>query len=1339
MRRLMFYQIVLVLTIAMGWSSPGWSKIIASDNFESYAVNSYPSSNWYNMFSGVDAKISSQYGVWGSQSFRLEGNPSWSRVDAKDLSYGNRIAYQTWVYIPNATRGVIVGFFKKDGNMAPSYNAIHFNNSGRITIHDNGFSDIDLQAYSANRWYHVIVSIDFNLNKNDVYIDGIKKYSGAPRSSRSNCNSFALSTNNFSGSGTAVAYFDNVWIIDNAMVTKNYHSTISSIGAFSQYPYTPGRNGKYAEVKLEFPGGLSSPSDIVLHYSHWWSQAAGSATGKIYISTSKQITPQTSSNDWETFWVGNATNLGTYVGSFTATNTQTDATVNISSYVQSNPSNSYYIAINNEASADIGVYVLYIMANSGSQSGPYEPNNTMSQAYGPLSKNVWYTAYLETSTDIDWYYVDVSGSLSGALNALPDNELPSELIAKLNESSDNKENSALVANETSAGEARLELSPTSTYTLTVDLDVPSNFDYELEVYNSSGNALGSSYNNAGIDEQVIVSVAAGRYYLKVYGYQGEYSTSSSYRVKANWVYNTSDINLTCYTGASYNYFTPTSVSPGGSFTNYFRVMNTGTQSSGTFKVFVYLSTNDVISSYDTKVGESTVSSISGGAYRDVVTSCSVPSSMTAGDYYVGMIIDPDNAVQETDENDNNWHHGSTRLLTVTSPTHTVSTPTTPTGPSTGTVGQSLSFSTGGSSCNQGHSVQYRFDWGNGVYSSWGSSSQSYSYSSAGTYTVKAQARCSSDNSVVSSWSSGKSVTINPASHTVSTPNTPSGPSTGTVNQSLSFSTGGSSCNQGHSVQYRFDWGNSVYSSWGSSSQSYSYSSAGTYTVKAQARCSSDNSVVSSWSSGKSVTIAPAGGDIPITPSTATMQPAGAEFNVDIIVGSASKPVTNLFGVSFELGYSTTYLDYVSYDKSSSFLGSDLLEFVNPDDPNGKVAIGLTRRGTTTGVSGYGSVIKIKFKSLQTTPVNTQISFAIHNATANDPNGNAIGLTPGSLTITITSGGITVWPGDTNNDRIVNQADVLPLGVYWNKTGPRRTCHANETQWIAHTATPWTPEAATYADANGDGVVNQADVLVIGLNWGKTHTMVKPFDENEDEPSGVIAGTLIPKLTYNADRKEICLDIHAEGVSDLFGLAFEVNYPQQDLSFALAEPGDLFSQDHLFFQKDQSGLGKLGIGISQKLGQATAAEKGLVIRITFRLSTGERSPEHISLKIDDVQANDDQGKPIIIQAQACSNPEWSDIAAAPMNQYQLFTNYPNPFNPTTTISYALPNAAQVRIHVFDLTGRLVKTLVDSEQQPGLHSIAWDARDEAGKEVANGMYICRMIAGGEVLHQKMILAK
>jgi len=92
--------------------------------------------------------------------------------------------------------------------------------------------------------------------------------------------------------------------------------------------------------------------------------------------------------------------------------------------------------------------------------------------------------------------------------------------------------------------------------------------------------------------------------------------------------------------------------------------------------------------------------------------------------------------------------------------HNVSAPSRPSGPSSGETGQLLTFSSGGASCSEGHSVQYRFDWGDGTSSAWGAStSASKSYTSAGSYPVKAQARCAHNTSVVSSWSSSRSVTI----------------------------------------------------------------------------------------------------------------------------------------------------------------------------------------------------------------------------------------------------------------------------------------------------------------------------------------------------------------------------------------------------------------------------------------------------------------------------------------------------------------------------------------------------------------------------------------------------
>ena len=69
------------------------------------------------------------------------------------------------------------------------------------------------------------------------------------------------------------------------------------------------------------------------------------------------------------------------------------------------------------------------------------------------------------------------------------------------------------------------------------------------------------------------------------------------------------------------------------------------------------------------------------------------------------------------------------------------------------------------------------------------------------------------------------------------------------------------------------------------------------------------------------------------------------------------------------------------------------------------------------------------------------------------------------------------------------------------------------------------------------------------------------------------------------------------------------------------------------------------------------------------------------------------------------------------RFALRQNAPNPFNPVTTIGYALPQAAHVTIDVYSISGRLVKRLVDEEQQAGYRSVSWDGRNDRGQRVAS----------------------
>jgi surface antigen len=107
---------------------------------------------------------------------------------------------------------------------------------------------------------------------------------------------------------------------------------------------------------------------------------------------------------------------------------------------------------------------------------------------------------------------------------------------------------------------------------------------------------------------------------------------------------------------------PTTMTAGSSYTFSSVVENDGGDSSGYFNVKCYLSTNSTISTYDTFVGSTRISSISGGSSRSYTVTINVPSSLSAGDYYFGWIIDADEEVTETNESNNTIHLTSQRTI-----------------------------------------------------------------------------------------------------------------------------------------------------------------------------------------------------------------------------------------------------------------------------------------------------------------------------------------------------------------------------------------------------------------------------------------------------------------------------------------------------------------------------------------------------------------------------------------------------------------------------------------------------------------------------------------------------
>ncbi|MGD8412943.1 MAG: GEVED domain-containing protein, partial [Candidatus Latescibacterota bacterium] len=91
------------------------------------------------------------------------------------------------------------------------------------------------------------------------------------------------------------------------------------------------------------------------------------------------------------------------------------------------------------------------------------------------------------------------------------------------------------------------------------------------------------------------------------------------------------------------------------------------------------------------------------------------------------------------------------------------------------------------------------------------------------------------------------------------------------------------------------------------------------------------------------------------------------------------------------------------------------------------------------------------------------------------------------------------------------------------------------------------------------------------------------------------------------------------------------------------------------------------------------------------------------------------------------------------KFALQDAVPNPFNPQTTLSFSLPTASHVKLAVYDVSGRLVKTLVDENRTPGVHHVVWDGRDAKQRQVASGVYFYSIEAGSFTETKRMVLVK
>jgi hypothetical protein len=230
--------------------------------------------------------------------------------------------------------------------------------------------------------------------------------------------------------------------------------------------------------------------------------------------------------------------------------------------------------------------------------------------------------------------------------------------------------------------------------------------------------------------------------------------------------------------------------------------------------------------------------------------------------------------------------------------------------------------------------------------------------------------------------------------------------------------------------------------------------------------------------------------------------------------------------------------------------------------------------------------------------------------------------------------------------------------------------------------------------------------------------------NADARLYLDAGADLPRI-----GEEVAVDVSLADFVELKGYGFSVDYDAELLEFVkVATDNSLLGEGEL----------AQPIVVSQTDGQVaiaaygeTVSEGDLDVSLVFRTKT-EIENTYVEVMESDVRDGSYGVNSVALPApvQIQTRPE----------QYALGNNYPNPFNPATTIKYALPEAGFVKLEIYNVVGQVVRTMVAGQQNAGRYVVQWDASDDSGRSLSSGIYFYRLQAGGEFLEvKKMLLLK
>lgn len=269
---------------------------------------------------------------------------------------------------------------------------------------------------------------------------------------------------------------------------------------------------------------------------------------------------------------------------------------------------------------------------------------------------------------------------------------------------------------------------------------------------------------------------------------------------------------------------------------------------------------------------------------------------------------------------------------------------------------------------------------------------------------------------------------------------------------------------------------------------------------------------------------------------------------------------------------------------------------------------------------------------------------------------------------------------------------------------------------------------TAFDLRADNRIDFDDFFVFADNFGRgiegsAKTVPMLAGLNTDARLDLNAGSTLPRI-----GEELTVAVDLADFVEVKGYGFSVNYDPSVLEFVrVASENNLLGESTL--AKPQIANKADGTVAVVAYGQ-TATQGNLGVSLVFRTKA-----EIENSYIDVTEAQLQDGSYSLNQVASLGSAQ---VQTRP-EIFGLADNYPNPFNPETTLKYQLPEAADVKLEVYNVVGQVVRTLIADHQNAGRYVVQWDATNDNGQALSSGIYFYHIQAGDFQKTKKMLLLK